>query len=107
MSKIDFIRFLKDNHAFDEFKEAIGYDFNVVWEEFKDIPEALLEDGVVFFYINNPEKNWEVLRRKWIELYPPTEQSCDNCIYFECGNCTNAFACVLDPNLENRWEMRK
>lgn len=105
--KDNFIRFLKDNRAFDEFKEAIDYDFNVVWQEFKDMPDALLEDGVVFFYLNNPEKDWDILHKKWIKLYPPATMSCDNCIYFECGNCINAFACELNPNLINRWEMRK
>lgn len=50
--KAKFIRFLKDNHAFDEYKEEIlPTTFGDLDAQFKDGgAEFVLEDGCIFFW---------------------------------------------------------
>ena len=69
--KDKFIRFLKDNHAFDEYKEEIlPYTLDDLKAQFLDGgAEFLLNDGCIFHWrLASTSVNWEVLAKKWIEL---------------------------------------
>lgn len=63
--KNKFIRFLKDNHAFNEFCIAIRDDFNEVFADYNGIEETLLEDGECFFWKDQPSVDWETLHTYW------------------------------------------
>lgn len=66
--KDKFIRFLKDNHAFDEYKkEILPYRFDDLKESFTDGGHSfLLQDGSIFFYNHAVTGvNWKELGEKW------------------------------------------
>ena len=71
--KQKFIRFLKDNHAFDEFKELISFltsneDFNIieqVWD-FVKLKHEILSYGHVILWKNGlSDVDWERLDKEW------------------------------------------
>ena len=69
--KDKFIRFLKDNHAFNEFKtEILPYalkDFNSQFED--GGAEFLLGDGCIFFWRQaTTGVYWEKLNGEWVKL---------------------------------------
>ena len=66
-----FVRFLKDNHAWDEYLETLaftsGYQFDHVWD-FVQMKETLLGDGTVIFWKNGlSDVDWESLHKEWVE----------------------------------------
>lgn len=69
--KDKFIRFLKDNHAFDEYKEEIlPYSLDDLNAQLLDGgAEFLLNDGAIFFWrLASTSVNWEELSERWVEL---------------------------------------
>jgi len=63
--KDKFIRFLKDNHTFDEYKEATDFSFDYIWNMVQ-LRHTLLENGVVIFHRNGmSDVDWKELNRKW------------------------------------------
>jgi hypothetical protein len=67
--KQKFIRFLKDNHAFDEFKSATMFANNraicAVWN-LVELKHEILSDGHVIFWKNGlSDVNWERLDKEW------------------------------------------
>ena len=69
--KAKFIRFLKDNHAFDEYKEEIlPYALGDLKAQFLDGgAEFLLNDGCIFFWGQACTGiDWKELSVKWAEL---------------------------------------
>ena len=69
--KNKFIRFLKDNHAFDEYKqEILPYSLEDLNAQLKDGgAEFLLNDGCIFFWrLASTSINWEELSIKWVEM---------------------------------------
>ena len=67
-----FIRFLKDNHAFDEYKkEILPYKLDDLGAQLEDGGQCfLLQDGCIFFYKDAVTGiNWKDLSRKWEEVY--------------------------------------
>ncbi|MDM5264774.1 hypothetical protein PF327_11265 [Sulfurovum sp. XTW-4] len=74
--KDKFIRFLKDNHAFDEYKEEIlPYSLDDLNPQFKDGgAEFLLNDGCIFYWsLATTGVNWKELSEKWKELLEKDE----------------------------------
>lgn len=66
-----FIRFLKDNHAFDAYKkEILPYKLDDLSAQLKDGgAEFLLQDGCIFFYKDAVTGiNWKELSKKWEEV---------------------------------------
>lgn len=66
--KNKFIRFLKDNRAFDEYKkEIIPFKLENINAEFVDGGACfLLQDGCIFFYKDAVTGvNWKELSQKW------------------------------------------
>ena len=68
--KQKFIRFLKDNRAFDEYKkEILPYSMSDLNAQFKDAAEFVLEDGCIFFWKNSVTGiYWEGLNAQWLAL---------------------------------------
>ena len=64
-----FIRFLKDNHAFDEYKREIApHQFEGLWKDIREMPEGVLADGYVFFYKDAKTLvDWEMIEQRWLE----------------------------------------
>lgn len=67
--KNEFIRFLKDNHAFAEFNDVIEFttymDFDKVWN-FVELKHEILSDGHAIFWKNGlSDVDWEALDKKW------------------------------------------
>lgn len=66
-----FIRFLKDNHAFDEYKkEILPFKLDDMNAQFEDGGECfLLQDGCIFFHNSAVTGvNWTELSEKWEEM---------------------------------------
>lgn len=67
--KDKFIRFLKDAHAFDEYKkEILPYDLNDLRAQFDDGgAKFLLGDGCIFYWtLAKTDVDWEVLNDEWV-----------------------------------------
>ncbi|UFH59811.1 hypothetical protein [Sulfurovum mangrovi] len=71
--KAQFIRFLKDNHALQEFEELVSFcvqtddlkTLDAVWD-FVELKHEILSDGHVIFWHNGlSEVDWEALDKKW------------------------------------------
>lgn len=68
--KEKFIKFLKDNHAFDEYKkEILPYSLNDLNPQFLDGgAEFLLSDGCIFYWsLASTGVNWKELSEKWVD----------------------------------------
>jgi len=65
--KEKFIRFLKDHHAFDEFKiEIRPYTMQDLNAQLMDASEFVLQDGCIFYWLSaNTDVDWEKLNKKW------------------------------------------
>ena len=70
--KDSFIRFLKDHHAFDEWKAAVGGEYQAasILDEIEDDPfsyEGLLDDGWYFEHREaSPAVAWTELDSDWV-----------------------------------------
>ncbi len=65
-----FISFMKQHHAFDEYKKEIHpHKFGDLDEQFKDGAEFVLEDGCIFFWKDAvTDIYWEKLNAEWVAL---------------------------------------
>lgn len=76
--KEKFIKFMKKNHAFQEFLEEIRPDtIDNLNTQFKDGgAEFVLCDGAIFFYKDaKTDIDWDILNRKWVEMMKEEELS--------------------------------
>lgn len=76
--KDKFIKFMKKNHAFQEFLEEIHSDtIDNLNTQFKDGgAEFVLCDGAIFFYKDaKTDIDWGRLNRKWVEMMKEEEVS--------------------------------
>ena len=68
--KEKFIAFMKQRHAFEEFKKEIRpYTMSDLTAQFIDAYEFVLCDGCIFFWrLSTTGIDWETLNKEWKEV---------------------------------------